>query len=69
MSADEGDLKKQVDTIERCIAALDGEDKRLMQMRFFERAEVGYITTKLFISERAVYYRIEKIIKSISECL
>ena len=62
-------LKKKVEAVERYINTLDEVDRKIIRMRFFERAEVNFIANKLFKSRRAVYYRIDGIVKEIVDCL
>ena len=68
-SKDDGELEKQISAIERAVAALDESDGAIIRMRYFERAEVGYMAKQLFITPQAVYKRINNILKRMAFCI
>ena len=59
-------LSKQLKAIELAINSLDDISKSIIHMKYFERCEMNMIASRVFMSRRAVYYRLEKALKDIS---
>ena len=61
--------RKIVEAIERFVSTLNEVDRRIMTARFFDRAEMEDVAKIVHMSRRAVYYRIEGILKDMAFCL
>ena len=57
-----GEIEKKLTAIERYIDTLDDVDSKIIRMRFFENASAERIAAEAYISRRAVFYRINKIV-------
>jgi DNA-directed RNA polymerase specialized sigma subunit len=64
-----GELKKQIDAIERVIYALDDENAKIIKLHYFDGVGTDTIAGRIHISERAVFYRLTTIIKDIQYIL
>jgi DNA-directed RNA polymerase specialized sigma subunit len=48
---------------------MDEVDSGVIRMRYFDRTEIEIIAKRMFVSERAVYKRLDRIIADIVYCL
>lgn len=66
MTSQEEDLIRKLNAIEKYIDSLEGMDASIMRMRFYQKLDIETISSQVFMSRRAIYYRIDKIIKDIA---
>lgn len=64
-SQEEG-LTRKINAIEKYLQSLEGIDSAIMRLRFYQRVDIDTIASQVFMSRRAVYYRIDKVIKEMA---
>lgn len=66
MTSQEEELVRKLNAIETYINALDGVDSAIMRMRFYQKVDMDTIASQVFMSRRAVYYRIDKVLEDMA---
>lgn len=66
MTSQEEELIRKLNAIETYINALDGVDSVIMRMRFYQKVDMDTIASQVFMSRRAVYYRIDKVLEDMA---
>ena len=66
LTSQEEELIRKLNAIETYINALDGVDSVIMRMRFYQKVDMDTIASQVFMSRRAVYYRIDKVLEDMA---
>jgi len=66
LTSQEEELIRKLNAIETYISALDGVDSVIMCMRFYQKVDMDTIASQVFMSRRAVYYRIDKVLEDMA---
>jgi DNA-directed RNA polymerase specialized sigma subunit len=64
-----GGLSEKLESLERCIDALDEENRNIMRWIFFDKVPVVDVAVRLHLSRQAVYDRVNSVAKRMSFCL
>jgi DNA-directed RNA polymerase specialized sigma24 family protein len=64
-----GGVSESLESLERCIDALDEENRDIMRWIFFDKVAVVDVAVKLHLSRQAIYDRVNSVVKRISFCL
>lgn len=62
-------LAKELNAIEEYINLLDDVDKVIMQSRYFDCVEMEVVAANVYMTSRAVYYRISSIVRDMSNTI
>lgn len=62
-------LSERLESLERCIDALDEENRNIMRWIFFDKVPVVDVAVRLHLSRQAVYDRVNSVAKRMSFCL